>query len=222
MKIHKYFLIFGLISSALILTGCEDEDDEKVFGAQKCFNGIDDSLAGSVAGRNAVAECQNKMLGVFNKDSQLLRCGIELWIGGINNSRIFGAFDNMEAAPDNQKESTLMDALVLVDVAPETGVQISNNAYTYCSQAALIRLGTAMEAANPGDDTPANLANNCLADTTNCANAENGQMLIDTADLYCVGESAENEVCQAMQAAINANPGNPAGVITTFLGQIDF
>ena len=231
MKTYRYLLTFTLIISALILSGCEDEDDEKVFGAQKCFNNIDDSLAGSVAGRNAVAECQNKMAGVFTNESQLLRCGIELWIGGINNAKIFGAFDTMESVPENQKEATLMNALVLVDVVPDTGSQLAANAYTYCDQSkapgmvyvtALIKLGTDMEAAAAGDGTAANIVNECIADTVGCSNATNGQILIDTAGLYCLGESESNEVCQAMNAAIDANPGNPAGVMATFLTQIDF
>ena len=229
MKQNRLYLLFALVISSLIFVSCEDKDDEKVFGAQKCFNGIDDSLAGTGGAVAEVQRCIDKLGSVSNKDSQLLRCGIELWIGGINNTKIFGAFDQYEAAPENQKEATLMHQLVLAD--NPSGTATADRAYNYCKEAgapgmiyvtALIKLGTYMQAAAGGTGTAADIVNECIANTGACSTAENGQMLIDTAGVYCIGESEENEVCQAMNAAIGNNPGNPAGVIADFLAQIDF
>lgn len=224
MKKYRLILLFSLIISSLVFTACESDDDEKMLSAQNCFNALSDTIP--IGSRPAaIATCRAKLGGLTSPDAQLINCGLELWAGGLDTVTVSNAFDAAEGVPENQKEATLIANLSLTSTA------VADNAYNYCYAsgasgmiyvAGLIKLGTYMDSVG-GAGAPDNYIDACLAGAPNaCASTANGEMLIEMSDSYCVGESEENDVCQALGAAISANPSDPYNTLIDFLGQINF
>lgn len=221
MKIRSLLKLSIVATVGLVfLSGCESDEDNAILKAQECFNKVNQTSVDSPA----ADACLSHISSISSPEASLLKCGIEFYKGGLTSTKMVDAFDEYDDQPENQKEAYLMSELSL------SSSGTANAAYNYCKLAespgmlyiaTLIKLGTLMTLAGAGI-TPADIVDDCIADTASCATAENGQMIIDVASVYCIGESATDDVCVAMNSAILANPGDPAAVIQQFLSQINF
>lgn len=211
------------------LSSCEDDDANKMALAQQCFDRLTD--AGAAAEANT---CLNYINSITSKEAYALKCGLLFWQAGLRTNKIVNAFDAFEVATDAAKESTLMSLLAIdadISGASDAGdVALASSAYTTCRNsesagliyiASMTKLAT-LAAMASGDFNGNNMIDSCQADPINCATAENGELLVNLSQVYCAGESADNEVCKSIETAINvAGPGNYAGIISQFLTQID-
>jgi hypothetical protein len=207
-------LICFLFSSTLYITGCETDEDNAMLKAQACFNKKRDG--------DSAADCLAMIAGFSSPEANTLKCGMTMFEGGVNTGAITDAFDLMEAAPEADKESTLMLQLVMGSVGE------AEVAYGYCRDSGsagllyistLSRMATVMDDIASGASSPDELVDSCKVDAGTCQETI-GILITDMAGVYCIGASATNEVCTTALAAIAAG-GGPQSIGQFFLNQID-
>jgi hypothetical protein len=218
-KNHFVALVVILASSLFALTGCEEDEDNKLAQAQKCMDNLKDTDSDATAQR-----CMDYVDGVSSAESYVIRCSAYFFIGGVSASELTSAF----TAADNASNSAEKDA-ILINALKQDSVSESDTTFAACNAsgvpslmaiAAFSKLGTYV--INLGSNADIGTAlTNCYAGGSGgvCNDAEIGSMISVIAPLYCTGDTADSSVCSDIATAI-ANAGGDAAQIAINLYQL--
>ncbi|MBT3234413.1 MAG: hypothetical protein HN353_00520 [Bdellovibrionales bacterium] len=213
MKVSKYLLALIVM---LLLVGCEDEEQAKIFAAQECLDKATD-----LASANA---CADMVSGLTSADSFIIRCSADFIGEGFTANKIADVFQAANTAQgDNQDPlvglmsvltfKTLVAATAAKDTCAQTNSEgmamfgiIAEIATTFGSLAGCLpTCSVAQLATGIGNGTK---------------DAELG-VLVNTLDItYCANpDNAGTDICTEVIGT--ANPGNPSSAGTNFRTGLD-
>jgi hypothetical protein len=207
----KFFIYISLLLPIITLSACETEEDNKLSKAQDCYN--------KAKNATEVNACLSIISSLNSTEANTLKCGMAMYIGGINSAKISTAFDDKSSS--SSTSANLLKNLVM------TSTTAADEAYEYCKAsgsvglfyiATLTKSATVMEdIAGGASANPQELIDDCLGNAS--CKEQIGGLITDMAAQYCVGESAQNDVCKNALAAINAG-GSLQTIGANFLNQI--
>ena len=220
-SVLTWLLWMGVCSAALLSLGCEQEDDNKLASAQACLDRLNSSSPPSAA-----QGCMNMVSGLTSPQSYVIRCSVGFFLGGITPSVLINAYNNNKDQPSNLMGLALMSALT------SSSLTQANQTYSDCVKsqvssliymAGISRAGTAMSVGAGVPFTPGATVNTTTAVTmlNTCSNGGAGGVCNDVAigqtaiaiySSYCMGDTAQTQVCVDMGSAVQAGNNNPASI----------
>jgi len=189
-------LSFILITATLLFSSCEDEE---VFEAQDCMNQLSDSDT-----TNAL-NCFNKLGSASGPQADRIRCAAKLKQAGLSNNRLYAAFQFLI---DNENDTAAEAGLISRLSVDPSNISILDEARSFCSLtesssqtfiAGQSYLGTILRNV-PGysESDPSAAIDFCSnpANAAACQSDEVVSIVEETAEIYCNGDTADEEVCQ--------------------------
>lgn len=195
-------IIFA-VTTMLLFTACEETE---IFEAQQCMNELsdDDTVDAEV--------CFNKLGNASGPQADLIRCAAKMKQAGLSNDRIYTAVQHLideEDSADNNAEAGFISRL---SVDP-LNFSLLDDARDFCQRAeskSLIfiagqsYLGTILRSA-PGfsESNPSAAVDFCSnpSNASACKSDVVVEIVGETAETYCVGDNADQEVCNDIAAA---------------------
>ncbi len=221
-KLSLAFLATILAFTSFI-TGCEEEDLNTLAVGQQCFNNVSDSALYTEA-----VTCYNMISSLNFPEAYALKCAMQFRIGGITTSTLTGAIDAYEAASGADKEAVLMDALALNNNTETTKSLQATAANNDCKLSevpglvyfsSLILIGTKLDEIG-GADTNAQV-DACKAAPSTCATAEVGEAIVAAEAAYCLGDTANETICQELNQAIQTGGSDYQAIAVALMNLID-
>jgi hypothetical protein len=219
LKTSKVLIASIIAATSLFTLGCEDEDDNKLVGAQECLDKLSSSDPAIAA---KALTCANMVSGINSTHANIIRCSAYFMVGGITPVALITAFQNYDSASANDKPGVLMAALIQSDAgAPGVpDIPTAELTYNYCKASGVPSLifissmsftGTTM-ASIAGTTTPGGpggFLDTCASGS--CDDTAIGNAVISMYDSYCVGDTASTPACQDIGSAISSG-GSPADI----------
>lgn len=219
-------LSFSAIASLLVLTtGCEKEEDRKVFAAQEC---LDSARTESDADR-----CISLVDGMVSEKAYLIRCSAHFIAQGFTGQRAATAF---QALKDNSASGAdpMQVAMAYMVFSKNTGQHSADNAITNCQASgvtSMVRLATLAKLATvtaqlasglgTGQDLPtsfdpsngsfdpsaiASAISTIAASNDTTTNAVIGNLAITAQQSFCGTDSSftSTEICANLNSAVTS------------------
>lgn len=220
MNILTTFFLFLCLSTATLLVGCEEKDDDKVNSAQACLNNAD------VAG-DATA-CLNIIDGVGGQKAARIRCALTFLQNGLTQQQIINTFKNLETPPTSDSPfAYLYSGLAIGDADRDgtwdeagpgtTALTTADNQLTTCqasNSASMISIAHISRVGTYTQYTIADIGSGDVDDITQLTDATNLAALPDdvltqmgsyTYNQYCNGgNESDSDICETL---VNAGFG---------------
>ncbi len=195
-------LLLSLALSVLVISGCENKEDDNINKAQKC---LDKATQPSDA-----ANCLSVIEGINNPKANRIRCALLILDSGTTQDDIIDAFQAMDSGAEDPVIE-VATILGLGDYDGQNGVDSAdvNHAKSIkdvCYQSESIGLKTISQlivfgttaqqyATDPSD--PSDIAAN-IGDMND---DDAGNFAIDVYNLYCVPTYSNEDICKTLDAA---------------------
>lgn len=205
-------LLLSLALSVLVVTGCEEKDDDNISKAQEC---LDKASQASDA-----TACLTIIDGINNDKANRIRCALKILESGTTQDDIISAFQAMDSGTEEPliEIATILglgdyDTSGTVDAAD---VSVANGIKDICYQSSsiglktisqLIVFGTTAQQYATLPDDPSDVATNIGS----MGDAEAGTFAIDVYNLYCVPAYSNQDICSTLDSA-GAVSGDPVSV----------
>lgn len=208
---QKRILLIALVGLVGVFTlGCEEDADNKLASAQQCLDKINSNA--SLATQQAAAlVCESKVNGLTSSESYVIRCATRFIIGGITSARMIDAVQAMDSVANNLKAAKLMIMLSQEDSTK------ANDTYQACKKsgvssfdyfATISLTGTAVSggsaavggAGNLDGVNPTTALAACVSG--GCDDAAIGAAVHGMYGSYCIGDTANSDVCKDINQAI--------------------
>jgi hypothetical protein len=222
-----------VIALSFLLISC-NEDATKIFDAQNCLDGVDETQTGAALIAAAEA-CEAKLGSLDTSQANIIKCSTKFLAGGVTSTRIASAFSN-NSNDGTASQTKLIAILSFTNYASGIANTKSSEALAACEKsgqkglifiAGLSKIGTLLLSASDTDCmdgacTDAEIAElnpltNCTGDPTPaaCSPAEVGNTAILISQSYCTDANKSDPVCVDILAAIAV--GGDASAIGTAL-----
>lgn len=213
-------MALALLTSIIVLPGCEDDETLALAKAQKCL----DSQPATITNFNATEACASTVLKYNSQQANIIKCGAFLMAGGLDTTRIANAAKTLDDGTN--QEAIYIAALTL----NQDGTRRAQLAYTYCNATgvgayqyfgSLANMATALAnvgVAFPADPTTIDQTtiNNAIDQCNNSGNESCVETIANSAttvaDAYCSNASADDEVCTEINNAIAGAGGDTSKI----------
>jgi hypothetical protein len=225
----KNFAIAALAAGALLNTGCEKQEDQKIAEAKECIDHATNSVTADA--------CVAKIDGVQSPQAYLIRCSADFIAQDFTSSRLATAFQKIKDNTSTGGTSATAAAMAYFVFAKNLPGHTVDTAYSNCEQAgvrSMSRLATmakmattiaqaglgsltTLDPSNPSTFNPAAIQT-AITTLTNSndptTNASVGTVAQQASAVYCnAGSSfASNDVCTKLNSAISAGNGDAATI----------
>ncbi len=211
MNIKRLALGLTALTFAIVLAGCETEDDNKIAKAIQCLDEI--SGSGTSAEEDA-KDCYDEVDGVDSADASYIRCVAIFNMRGKFTSNFITAFQALEdtEGSTNNTNIEMMSEIAFFGVDSQTDNSATDDAdevFSECEDAdspghvmlaAVTQVGTVIAAVAGG--TSAGALDGALGGLSGADEAEIGEAAQTAWDNYCDGSSTDNnEFCAALEDA---------------------
>ncbi len=238
MKRTSIFLLLGL---CLTLVSCKQDEMNDLAKAQKCLDEVPQ------ANPEAANACLPYVLKYDSQQADILKCSIYMTSGGLVETKMVAAYKAVEDKANNNREAAFMSILALNKPNVNSGYDTAVIADTYCQKtgvpglqyiSGIVKIGSFMAKTIASfnstidfNDTAAvtvavnDLVTKCNTDPrpTECAGdlAAIGESAAVLSEGYCSADNADSEVCENINAAVDASNGDNSKVgdaLMCFLG----
>lgn len=223
-------LFIAIICTTPFLFSCSNKADEMddLAKAQKCLNEVPQSDPASASG------CLQYVEKYTSQQASILKCSILLTSGGLMENKVIQAAEAMEDSSGvTNKEAAFMSILSLDVPTISDGYNKAVQGNEYCQASGIPglayigglvvagsymrltmqTLGITLDINNPEAAVTA-LVDQCTTTPASCAaNIEVlGQTVVTLAESYCDTDSADDEICSDINAAVAASGGDTSDI----------
>lgn len=215
-------LLFLAIAAPLLLTGCKSQEMNDIAKAQACMDQINSSNYASAT------DCMQYVAKYSSQQANILKCAITLASGGLTTDRISAAYKTVKDSTATNKESVYVGLLALSAATPAQAYSLAQDAIGYCEDsgvpgnifiANMALMGSAFQNLSGGafSTDPATLQtqissvlSNCQSSPSSCDPAVIGGAALTVATSYCDSNSADQDVCNKINEAVDSAGGDPS------------
>ena len=215
-------LLLVTLFSAFLLS-CEDDDVDKLAKAQKCLNSADSA--------SDAESCKQHLSGLDSQQANIIRCSLEMMIGGISTTTFINAFKELEDNEAAEKELFLIAALT------QSTVDQAATSFSACKKSNVesliyiaglsqvgtnLALGAGLNLSDPNFPTQAQvdeIITDCQASPSTCG----ASVIVDNLETisagYCSGAKKDDDVCQEIEQSLGSGDANT--ILTNFLNNLN-
>lgn len=224
-----------LLSTVLLVVGCETGEDRQLASAQECID------AASTEGEADL--CYNAVAGIETEKAYLIRCSANYIAQGFTGARFANAFQRLKENP-NSGQDPMATVMAYMIFSKTSTLHSVDNTLANCTRSgvrSMVRLATMTKLATfiaqvglggiPANADPLNASFDPAQISTAIANlaggspadqASVGTIAIQASEAYCnEGSSFEsNEICVNLNAAISSGNGDATAIGLALLTQL--
>lgn len=224
--IMRFMLPMLIFTTAAILAGCNSEESDNLAKGQACLDAVPQSNPARAD------ECLQFVEQYDSQQANILKCSIYLTSGGLVENKVIAAYDALKTSSFASPNATFL-AIMALDVPDKTGgMTKAQTAQAFCEQSgvsslktvgAYVLVGTTINNLVPGDpdltDGAGQAALTAAIDAcattpggAGCEPATVGAAAQSIATSYCSGASADEKICNDLEAAIAGSNGSNADI----------
>lgn len=227
----KWIGLIAVATLSLGLLSCNQDEMDDLAKAQQCLDGIPQSDPGKAT------SCLSYVAKYSSQQANILKCSIYMTSGGLTENKMVAAYKAVDNEANNNREAAFMSLLALNVPDVTTGYNTAVTADGFCQLtgvpglqyiSGIIKIGSYMAKTmaaystvdfnDPAAVTTAvnDLITKCNADPRDASCPTDlsaiGSSASVLAEGYCSADAADSEVCENINAAVDASSGNPNAI----------
>ena len=227
----KWISFLAVLTLVITLTGCKQDEMDDLAKAQDCLDKVPQTDP------TKASACMAYVQKYTSQQANILKCSILMTSGGLVETKIVSAYNAVQNQSNTTREAAFMGILALDKPNVTEGYNTAAQADTYCQLtgvpglqyiSGIVKIGSFMAKTMAAYSTidftdPAavqtavnDLITKCNADPRDASCPTDlssmGSSAAVLADGYCSTDNADSQVCENINAAVDASSGNPNAV----------
>ena len=228
---NKWLRLVTIAALGLSLLSCNQDEMDDLAKAQQCLDKVPQSDPGKAAA------CLPFVAKHTSQQANILKCSIYMTSGGLTENKMVAAYKAVDNTSNNNREAAFMSLLALNVPDVTTGYNTAVTADGFCQLtgvpglqyiSGIIKIGSFMTKTMAAYSTidfndPAavstavsDLITRCNADPRDASCPTDlsgiGSSASVLAEGYCSADASDSEVCENINAAVDAANGNPNAI----------
>jgi hypothetical protein len=229
VPMKNWIRLITIATLGLSLISCRQEETDDLAKAQQCLDKVPQSDPGRATA------CLPFVAKHTSQQANILKCSIYMTSGGLTENKMVAAYKAVDDKTNNNREATFMSLLALNVPNVLEGYDTAVNADNFCQLtgvpglqyiSGIIKIGSFMAktiGSSVNFDNPdavkaavSDLISKCNTDPRDAACPTDLSVIGSSASVlaegYCTADAADSEVCENINAAVDASSGNPNAI----------